>query len=163
MFRPIILGLVMVVACTFNPEGVNRPIPFERLLGIWSFHVQANPSCPGAATIGDITVFVDQTAQVCLDALCLGGSTRWSQVGSSKSGYVTGLLDLVLPGEGLFYLVEGDTANGGPPPPRKLARLDGTIMRDLTFAGTLQDGTADSSELPIFSTGSCTYQATGHH
>ncbi len=158
LLLPIALGLA--TACqhdTSAPAPVN--VPLDQVLGTWSFQVQDNVTCSGAAHIGTITVQVNQTAQdVFLATLVLNHATStWSQ--GLHSGYVTGLLNLYLPIHALLSLAEGFPVNGAQP--TNVATLEGAIAPNLTFVGTLTD--PNTPYKPIFSTSPCIYQVTGHH
>jgi hypothetical protein len=161
----------LAVACSGGTEpngggGLTR-IGLSTVQGAWTFQVQPNTACSGGATIGTLSVSVNQSSS---DVGFSGGvlflndaTSTWSG-GGQPGGYVTGQIALLLPGGATFNLVLGMPVNGMAPSPAKVATIQGTLATNLTFTGTLTDpNTADPTFGPIFSIGTCTYQVTGRH
>ena len=163
--------LTLALACSggTEPNGGNglTPISFTAVQGAWTFQVQPNTACSGGATIGTLSVSVNQTSS---DVGLSGGvlfledaTSTWSG-GGQPGGYVTGQIALLLPGGATINLVLGMPVNSMPPAPARVATIQGTLATTLTFTGTLTDpNAADPTFGPIFSTDACTYQVTGRH
>lgn len=169
MSRVGLLALALAAACVPRDiTGPAPPVPLGAVLGTWTFQVQDNATCTGAAHVGSITVHVSQTQE----DVSFGGTLLWLENATSTwigpaadmVGYVTGWISLSLPGSATFNLVQGSPVNGTAPSPVRIATIAGAVAPDLTFTGMLTDpSAADTSFRPIFSTGSCTYQAAGRH
>jgi hypothetical protein len=165
----VLLALALACSGGTEPNGGNglTQISFTAVQGPWTFQVQPNTACPGGATIGTLSVSVNQTSD---DVGLFGGglflenaTSTWSG-GGQPGGYVTGQIPLLLPGGATFNLVLGMPVNGVAPTPARVATIQGALAANLSFTGTLTDpNTAQPTYGPIFSTGACTYQITGRH
>ena len=163
----LVLGLVL--ACGNATEPTNgtglQQIGLTTVQGTWTLQVQPNTACLGGATIGTLSVSVNQNSSDSTGGLLFldNATSTWSG-GGQLGGYVTGWLPLLLPGGATLNLVLGMPVNESPPSPAKVATIQGTLSTNLTFKGTLTDpNTANPTFGPIFSTGACTYQVTGSH
>ena len=128
----LVLGLVL--ACGSATEPTNgtglQQIGLTTVQGTWTFQVQPNTACLGGATIGTLSVSVNQnSSDVGFDGglLFLDNATSTWSGGGQLGGYVTGWLPLLLPGGATLNLVLGMPVNESPPSPAKVATIQGTL------------------------------------
>lgn len=144
------LALGVLCACGGDSGGPSgNALEVSDVVGLWTFHVQANPDCQGAAGGGDFLLDLTNEDRAPVGSTLDLTTASWGFEPQTVIGLADGTVSLES-GQADIRILKG-TQNG--------SLITGTMDAGHTFTGTLRDP-APGLE-PAFVLGTCQFTLTG--